>query len=150
MFPSDVPPLVQTCRASLGQQFGLLTCLILTFPFLSVLSVLAKVWPCFPRHSELSGHFSEAHSTPTMMLPIDIHKRYIAFFLLYLPSLRSCQHLQHVLTVAFTSNTDKIFSIVLKLSLESFLNYFINEAKNFTRFPDNIWHQVWGSIKLLG
>lgn len=131
----------------------LLTCLILTFPFPSVLPMLAKAWPCFPRHSELSGHSSEAYSTPTMMLLNDIHKRYIAFSLLHLPSLGRCQCLQHVLTVARPSNADKIFPIDLKPSLESLLNYFINETKNSKsdpRFPGNAWHPIWGSLNLLG
>lgn len=72
---------------------GLLTCLILTFPFLCVLSILAKAWPSFSRHSELSGHFSEAPST-TIMMPLgDIHGRYMALFLPPLPTLGMCQHL---------------------------------------------------------
>lgn len=101
---------LQGCSRAALWSPTLLTCLILTFPFPSVLSMLAKAWPCFPRHSELSGHFPEAHSTPTMMLLIYIHKRCIALFLLYLPSLGHCQCLQHV-TVACPSNADKIFPI---------------------------------------
>lgn len=150
-------PWTQTSGTFLELHFGASAFLHVWFSLslllLCALAVLVKGKSCFPRQSELSDQFSKASPIPNRMLLVDIHCKCMAFFfpLLYLLfSGLFCQDLKHGLTVAFSSNSNKI---VFKFSLNPFLTSFINETKNRKsnlRFPWNVWHPMWGSWKFLG